>query len=127
MDNKDDKSYTLEQEKSLTHDTGAKYAMLSAKGAQEYKNLQYSAIKQFLFWVFVGNFGGLILSKFVDVIPFKKKPALKIRRYKYGTFFFSLFALSYHGYKLSRFHFIKGKKKLLQDPANVLEEPKDFV
>ena len=126
MENKHDEPQTLEQEK-FYEDSGTKYAKLSVKGVQEYKNLQYSAIKQFFFWVFVGNFGGFILSKFVEIGPMKQRPKHKLRRYRYTTFFVTLAALSYHGYKLSRFNFVKGKKKLLQDPTNVLEEPSDYV
>jgi hypothetical protein len=125
MENKNDESFTLEQEHSKT-DIGVKYARLSSKGTQEYKTLQYAAARQFIFWVFVGNVGGLVLSKFVELGPFKNKPAPKVKKYKYTTFFLTLMALSYHGYKLSRFHFIKGKKKLIQDPTNVLEEPSDY-
>jgi len=58
MDKNNDDSHTLEQERAHT-EIGAKYAKLSVKGAQEYRNLQFSAIKQFGFWMFVGSFGGL--------------------------------------------------------------------
>jgi len=125
MDKNNEDSYTLEQERAHT-ETGAKYARLSVKGAQEYRNLQFSAIKQFGFWVFVGSLGGFTLAKFME-IPFKTKPQLKQRRIKFTTFFVTLIALSYHGYKLSRFHFVKGKKRVLSDPTNILEEPSDFV
>ncbi len=122
MDKSREESLTLEEERARTN-IGTDYVKLSAKGAQEFKNLQYSAVKQFAFWVFVGNVGGFVLSKFIE-IPFKDKPKHKLKRYRYTTFFFTLFALSYHGYKLSRYHFRKGKKALTQDPANLLEEPK---
>ncbi len=125
MDKNNEDTHTLEQERAHT-EIGAKYAKLSVKGAEEYRNLQYSAIKQFGFWVFVGSFGGLILSKFLE-IPFKNKPQLKLRRYKTTAFFVTLTCLSYHGYKLSRFHFVKGKKRLLADPTNTLEEPADYT
>jgi len=125
MDKTREQPLTLDEERAQT-DIGTKYAKLSVKGAQEYKNLQYSAIKQFSFWVFVGNFGGFVLSKFIE-IPLKDKPQPKLRKYKYTTFFLTLFVLSYHGYKLSRYHFLKGKKALTQDPTNILEEPQGYI
>jgi len=125
MDKTREDPLTLDDERAHT-DIGQKYAKLSVKGAQEYKNLQYSAIKQFGFWVFVGNFGGFTLSKFME-IPLKNQPQPKLRKYKYTTFFLTLFVISYHGYKLSRYHFLKGKRELIKDPTNILEEPNSFL
>ena len=105
----------------------AGYKKLSSKGTQEYKKLQYNAVKQFGFWLFAGTLGGYVLSKFVNIITWKKKASPQAIRFEKATFLLSIFMLSYHGYKISKFHFVKGKKKLLANPEYVIEEPNDFT
>jgi hypothetical protein len=100
-----------------------KYIKLSVKGVEQYRNLQYASIKKFLFWVFVGSAGGLVLSKGVDLIPVKQTSQFKMKRVKNWTFFASFAILSYHGYKLARRDFRKGRRDMLKDKENILEEP----
>jgi hypothetical protein len=103
-----------------------KVIRLSVKGTEAYQGIQYGAIKQFTFWLFVGNCGGFVLSKFVDFAPLGTTSPTKLKKYRYLTFFACLVGVSYHGYKVSKFNFIKQKKALLASPENVLEEPSDL-
>jgi hypothetical protein len=100
-----------------------KFVRLSAHGAQQYQNLQYAGVKQFIFWFFVGNCGGFVFSKFIEMYPLKSVSPSRLKRLRLGTYFAFVIGMSYHGYKLSRFTFLKEKKALLANPENVLEEP----
>lgn len=103
-----------------------KVIRLSVKGTEAYQAIQYGAIKQFTFWLFVGNCGGFVLSKFVDFLPLGTNSPTKLKRYRLATYFACLTGVTYHGYKVSKFNFIKQKKSLLANPENVLEEPSDL-
>jgi hypothetical protein len=126
-DNNQDEIYKELQKEKMESLLENKYVRLSEKGAEAYKNLQYSAVKQFMFWVFVGNVGAFVLSKFINFLPLKTTSPTKLKRYRYMTFFTTITAVSYHGYKVSRFQFIKEKKLLLNDPENILQEPADAL
>jgi hypothetical protein len=116
--------YREEKKESLKEN---KFVKLSVKGTQEYKQLQHSAFKQFGFWAFVGNVGGFVMAKFINTLPLKTTSPSKLKRYRYITYFTCLTVLSYHGYKVSRFDFLKQKKQMLQDPSNILDDPDELI
>lgn len=110
------------------------FVRLSPQGTAAYKDLQYSAIKNFCFWVFVGNFGGFTMASMLSILPSSRKKGpgnmssggvrLRSKFYAYGI---TAVLLSYHGYKVTRLNFIREKKKLLAKPENVLMKQTDLT
>lgn len=87
--------------------------------------MQADSFKKFLFWLFVGNMGGFALAHTISYLPFKDKSKTQIKKYQRITFFTSLLAFGYHGYKLSNRDFLRGKKELTRNSQYILTEPDD--
>ncbi|KAL4438898.1 hypothetical protein ABPG74_016618 [Tetrahymena malaccensis] len=114
---------TEQQKKKPLAAVGDGLALLSPEGNRQYKELQIQSFKQFSLWFLVGNLTGLTLSQVVQYLPINNITKMKKRKYQRVAFFGSIFVLSYHGYKLSKREFVRGKKKILLDPECIVNEP----
>ena len=96
------------------------YKMLTQQGAKNYRNMQASSIKKFFLWSGIGAVGGITLASTIGSLPLKNKSPRKLRNYRIGSFLFIFTTLNYHGYKLAMRDFKIGRKKIVEDPQNLV-------
>ena len=88
---------------------------LTGEGAARYKLLQREVFSKFALWMIAGAVAGGVTGGYVGQFFQQRIPQAKLKKYRLMTFFALFMGLSYHGSKLARIDFHRGRKEIFKD------------
>ena len=102
------------------HDEGAEaehYLSFTQAGIKKYREVQKESTQKFLVWLLAGSVAGLVTSGYLGTyLDSKVNNKQKLRNYKIMSFLLMVGGISYHGSKLARRDFFRGRKQIENNP-----------
>ena len=102
------------------------YLSFTQPGIKKYREIQKESTQKFFVWMIAGTISGLVTSGYLgSFLESRMKNKLRLRNYRIMTFLVLMGGISYHGSKLARRDFIRGRKEIERNPEYCTKVDKD--
>ena len=93
------------------------YLAFTQTGIKKYRDMQKDSALKFFIWLTAGSLAGFVGYGYAGTfLSGRVKNKYKLRNYKAGIFLTLFLGVTYHGYKLARRDFRRGRKAILDNP-----------